>query len=129
VLPFAALSGSGTVHLLTTELDIRARAGLVDGPVLQEDPVFSRLAGVQIPLRVTGTLDAPGITPDLSELGSMLSQAARAEVEAEVDEAVEEARVEVDQQLEEEEAELEQEVEQELDEARDSLRDRLRGLD
>ena len=118
VLPFASLTGTGTVHLLTTELDIRARAGLVDGPVLQQDPVFSRLTGVQIPLRVTGTLDAPGITPDLSELGSMIGQAARAEAGAEVDEAVEEAQ-----------EELNQEVEQELDEAREGLRDRLRGLD
>jgi len=129
VLPFAALSGTGTVHLLTTELDLRARAGLVDGPVLQQDPVFSRLTGVQIPLRVTGRLDAPSITPDLSELGSMIGQAARAEVEAEVDEAVEEVRQEVDTQVEQEQEELNQEVEQELDEAREGLRDRLRGLD
>jgi gas vesicle protein len=91
--------------------------------------VFSRLTGVQIPLRVTGTLDAPGIAPDLSELSSMIGQAARAEVEAEVDEAVEEVRGEVDQQVEQEQEELNQEVEQELDEAREGLRDRLRGLD
>ena len=129
VLPFAALSGTGTVHLLTTELDLRARAGLVDGPVLQQDPVFSRLAGVQFPLRVTGRLDAPSITPDLSELGSMLGQAVRGAASAEVDEAVDEAREEVNQQVEQEQDELEQEVEQELDEAREGLRDRLRGLD
>jgi AsmA protein len=129
VLPFAGLTGTGTVHLLTTELDLRARAGLVDGPVLQQDPVFSRLAGVQIPLRVTGTLDAPSITPDLSELGSMLGQAVRGAAEAEVDEAVDEAREEASQQLEQEQQEVEQEVEQELDEAREGLRDRLRGLD
>jgi AsmA protein len=122
VLPFAALSGTGTVHLLTTELDIRARAGLVDGPVLQQDPVFARLAGVQFPLRVTGTLDAPSILPDLSELGSMVGQAVRAEAEAEVDEAVEETREEVNQELEQEREEAEERLE-------DSLRDRLRDLD
>ena len=122
LLPFAALSGTGTVHLLTTELDLRARAGLVDGPVLQQDPVFSRLAGVQIPLRVTGRLDAPSITPDLSELGSMLGQAVRGEAEAEVNEAVDEAREEVNQELEQEREEAEERLEE-------SLRDRLRGLD
>ena len=122
VLPFAALSGTGTVHLLTTELDLRARAGLVDGPVLQQDPVFSRLAGVQFPLRVTGRLDAPSITPDLSELSSMLGQAVRGAASAEVDEAVDEATEEVNQELEQEREEAEERIEE-------SLRDRLRGLD
>jgi AsmA protein len=128
-LPFAALSGSGTVHLLTTALDIRARAGLVDGPVLQQDPVFSRLAGVQFPLRVTGTLDAPSVLPDLSELGSMIGQAVRAGASAEVDEAVEEARVQADQEVEEARDEVNEELEQERNEAEERLRDRLRGLD
>jgi AsmA protein len=122
VLPFASLSGTGTVHLLTTELDVRARAALTDGPVLQQDPVLSDLAGVQFPLRVSGTLDAPSILPDMSEIGSMVAQAVRNEAEEEVDEAVEEEREEINQELEQEREEAEDRLEE-------SLRDRLRGLD
>jgi AsmA protein len=103
-LPFAALNGSGTIDLLTMELDLRANAGLVDGPTLQQDPVLAEYAGGQVPLRITGTLDAPRVLPDV---GALLSQAARRAVEEEVDEAVDEA------------------VEEAQDRLRDRLRDRL----
>jgi AsmA protein len=103
-LPFAALNGSGTIDLLTMELDLSADAGLVDGPTLQQDPVLAEYAGGQVPLRITGTLDAPRVLPDV---GALLSQAARRAVEEEVDEAVDEA------------------VEDVQDRLRDRLRDRL----
>jgi AsmA protein len=103
-LPFAALNGSGTIDLLTMELDLRANAGLVDGPTLQQDPVLAEYAGGQVPLRITGTLDSPRVLPDV---GALLSQAARRAVEEEVDEAVDEA------------------VEEAQDRLRDRLRDRL----
>jgi hypothetical protein len=86
------------------ELDLRANAGLVDGPTLQQDPVLAEYAGGQVPLRITGTLDAPRVLPDV---GALLSQAARRAVEEEVDEAVDEA------------------VEEVQDRLRDRLRDRL----
>jgi AsmA protein len=104
-LPFAALSGSGTIDLLTTELVLRANAGLVDGPTLQQDPVLAEYAGGQIPLRISGTLDSPVVLPDV---GALLSQAARQAVEERVDEAVDEA------------------VEDAQDRLRDRLLDRLR---
>lgn len=126
VLPFAALSGTGTVHLLTMALDLRAQAGLVDGPVLQQDPVFARLAGINFPLRITGSLDAPSILPDLSGIGSMLSGAIRGAAEAEVDTAVNEAREQTNQELEEARQEADQEVDEAVDEAQDRLRNRLR---
>jgi AsmA protein len=128
-LPFAAMSGTGTIDLLTLELDLRARAALVDGPTLQQDPVFVRLAGVQVPVRISGTLAEPSVLPDLSAMGSMLTQAVRGEVNAEVDAAVEEARAEVDADVEETRDEVNQELEQERDEVQERLRDRLRGLD
>jgi len=103
-MPFASLTGAGTIDLLTTELSLDASAGLVDGPTLQEDPVLADYAGSQIPLRITGTLDSPVVLPDV---GAMLSQAVQAAVREEVDEAVDEA------------------VEEVQDRVLDSLRDRL----
>jgi AsmA protein len=117
-LPFAALTGSGTVNLLSMALDIRARASLTDGPTLQQDPVLSRAAGVEFPLRITGTLDAPSVLPDMSGIGAMLSGAVRGAADAEIDEAREEAEAEVDEAVEEARDELE-------DRARDRLRDLL----
>lgn len=103
-LPFAALTGSGTIDLLTTELSLDASAGLVDGPTLQQDPVLAEYAGSQIPLRITGTLDSPLVLPDV---GAMLSQAVQEAVREEVDDAVDEA------------------VEEAQDRVLDRLRDRL----
>jgi hypothetical protein len=102
-LPFASLTGAGTIDLLTTELDLTARAGLVDGPTLRQDPVIAEYAGRQIPLTITGTLDSPRVLPDV---GALLSQAVRQAVEEEVDEAVDEVR----------------------EELQDRARERLRGL-
>jgi AsmA protein len=102
-LPFAALTGSGTIDLLTTELSLRANAGLVDGPTLQQDPVLAQYAGGRIPLTISGTLAAPRVLPDVQAL---LSQAVQQRVEEEVDEAVDEA----------------------VEEAEERLRDRLRNL-
>ena len=107
-LPFMALNGSGTVNLLTEELDIEATASFVDGPVLQSDPAMARMVDQRLPLNVGGTLGAPSILPNF---GAMV----REEVQEAVDEAVEE-----------EKQELEQEIEQERDEAVESFRDRLR---
>jgi hypothetical protein len=81
---------------LTTELDLRANAGLVNGPTLQQDPVLAEYAGGMIPLRITGTLDSPRALPDVQAL---LSQAVQRRVEDEVDEAVDEASDEVEERL------------------------------
>ena len=95
-LSFASLDGSGTVDLLTTELDLAANAGLVDGPTLQQDPVLAEYAGGMIPLRITGTLDSPRVLPDVQAL---LSQAVQRAVEEEVDEAVDEVREEAEERI------------------------------
>ena len=106
-LPFASLTGQGTVNLLSTELALTARATMVDGPTLQQDPVLAGYAGRAIPLRISGTLNAPRVLPDVAAL---LSQAVQQRVQEEVDTAVDEA----------------------VDEARENVqervRDRLRGL-
>jgi AsmA protein len=96
VLPFAALTGSGTVDLLTTELALRANAGLVDGPTLQQDPVLAAYAGRQMPLTISGTLAAPRVLPDIQGL---LSQAVQQRVQEEVDEARDDAEERVRDRL------------------------------
>lgn len=95
-LPFAAINGEGTIDLLTTEMSLRARAGLIDGPVLQQDPVLAEYAGGQIPLRISGTLDSPLVLPDVAAL---VSQAVQRAVQDEVDEAVDEAQEELEERV------------------------------
>jgi len=106
-LPFAALTGSGTVDLLTLELNLKANAGLVDGETLQQDPVLAPYAGRQLPLTISGSVSAPVILPDVRAL---VSQAVQSRVEEEVDTKVDEARENAEDRL------------------RNRLQDRLRGL-
>jgi AsmA protein len=98
-LPFMAVTGSGTVNLLTDAMDLDLTARIVDGPTLQSDPDMVDLAGDELPLSVGGTLSAPSVLPDF---GAMI----RAEAEERVEEAVEER----------------------TEELRDRLQDRLRGI-
>jgi AsmA protein len=117
-MPFATISGQGTLALLTTALDVRASATLIDGEILQQDPVLSGAAGFNFPVRITGTLDAPSVRPDFSGLMGMLGQAVRQRASEEVDAARDEAEAEVQQELDEAKDELENDL-------RDRLRDRL----
>jgi AsmA protein len=98
-LDFMSIDGSGTVNLLDDAINFDLTAKLVDGPVLQSDPGMAKMAGDTLPLKVTGTIDAPSVLPDFNAI-------VRQQVEQEVDEAVEEKKEEV----------------------REELRDRLRGI-
>jgi len=101
-LDFMTVDGSGTVNLLDDKIDFDLKAMLVDGPVLQSDPEMAKMAGSTLPLRVTGTIDAPSVLPDFGAI-------VRARVTREVEERVDEKREEVQEEV------------------RDRLRDRLRG--
>ena len=101
-LDFMTIDGSGTVNLLDDKIDFDLKAMLVDGPVLQSDPEMAKMAGSTLPLRVTGTIDAPSVLPDFAAI-------VRARVTREVQERVDEKREEVQENV------------------RDRLRDRLRG--
>jgi AsmA protein len=102
-LDFMTLAGTGTINLLDDMVDFDLTATMIDGPVLQSDPEMVKYAGKTLPLRVTGTIDAPSITPDFAAI-------VREQVSDEVNEAVEERREEV------------------REEVRERLRDRLRGV-
>jgi AsmA protein len=101
-LDFMTIDGTGTVNLLTDEVNFDLQATMVDGPVLQSDPEMVRYAGDTLPLRVTGTIAEPSVLPDFAAI-------ARQRVTEEVQERVDERRDEV------------------RDEVRDRLRDRLRN--
>ena len=101
-LDFMTIDGTGTVNLLDDKIDFDLKAMLVDGPVLQSDPDMAKMAGSTLPLRVTGTIDAPSVLPDFKAI-------VRARVTQEVQERVDEQREEVQEEV------------------RDRLRDRLRG--
>jgi AsmA protein len=98
-LPFMAVTGRGTVNMLSDAMDFDLVARMVDGPTLQSDPGLAGLAGRELPLRVGGTLTEPSVRPDF---GAVL----RSRAEDEVRERVEEEREEV----------------------RERLQDRLRGI-
>ena len=98
-LDFMSLDGAGTVNLLNDAIAFDLTAKLVDGPTLQSDPGMAKMAGDTLPLKVTGTIDAPSVLPDFNAI-------VRQQAEQEVDAAVEEKREEV----------------------REEVRDRLRGL-
>lgn len=92
-LPFMAVTGSGTVSLITDAMDFDVIATMTDGPVLQSDPEMADLAGDELPLTVGGTLSAPSVLPDFAAM-------ARAEAEERVEEVIEEEREELQDRLE-----------------------------
>ncbi len=98
-LDFMAIDGSGTVNLLDDAINFDLTARMIDGPVLQSDPAMVKYAGSALPLKVTGTVDAPSVLPDFSAI-------VRARVQAETNKAVEEKK----------------------EELQDKVRDRLKGL-
>ena len=98
-LDFMTVDGSGTVNLLDDNIAFDLVAKMVDGPVLQSDPAMVKYAGKTLPLKVTGTIDAPSVLPDFSAI-------VRQQISQEVDDK----------------------VEQEKEEVQERVRDRLRGL-
>jgi AsmA protein len=113
-LPFMAVNGAGTVNILTDEMNFDLTAAFIDGPTLQATPELQGLAGLSLPLVVTGTLAAPSIRPDFGAL-------VRARAQQEVQQRVDEEQEQIQEQVDEQKQELE-------DRARSRVRDRLRGL-
>jgi len=110
VLDFMTIAGTGTVNLLDNMINFDLKAMIVDGPKLQSDPAMVKYAGQSLPLRATGTLDAPSVLPDFKAV-------VRARATNEVNKAVEEQKTEAQQR-----------VDEQRDEVKDRVRSRLRGL-
>src|SRR6185436_16898973 len=98
-LDFMSVDGNGTVNLLDDKIAFDLAAKMIDGPVLQSDPAMVKYAGKTLPLKVSGTIDAPSVLPDFSAI-------LRQQISQEVDDK----------------------VEQEKEEVQERVRDRLRGL-
>lgn len=64
--PLLRLTGAGKVNLVTEELDYLIRASIVGTLQGQGGDDLSKLKGVTIPVRVTGSFDKPVYRPDLS---------------------------------------------------------------
>jgi AsmA protein len=92
VLDFMTLTGSGTVNLIDEKIDFDLKATMVDGPTLQSDPLMAKLAGQSLPLRATGTIEAPSVMPDVSAL-------AKARAQSEANKAVEEQKQKTEDRL------------------------------
>ncbi len=67
-LPFLTLSGGGTIDLASSEIDLKLVAVVRSDPELLADGLTENIAGKRIPLKITGTLDDPGIQPDFAVL-------------------------------------------------------------
>ncbi|HEX7235314.1 MAG TPA: AsmA family protein, partial [Gammaproteobacteria bacterium] len=84
-LDFMTVDGSGTVNLLDDKINFDLKAAMVDGPKLQSDPAMVKYAGKTLPLKVTGTIDAPSVLPDFS---AIVRQQVTQEAEDKVNEQV-----------------------------------------
>ena len=67
-LPFITLSGGGTVDLASSEINLNLVAVVRSDPELLADGLTGDIAGKRIPLKITGTLDDPGVQPDFADL-------------------------------------------------------------
>ena len=67
-LPFLSLSGGGTIDLANSKIDLKLVAVVRSDPELLADRLTKDIAGKRIPLKITGTLDDPGIQPDFVDL-------------------------------------------------------------
>jgi AsmA protein len=67
-LPFLALTGRGEVDLVAAALDYRLNATVIRQAIDEATGEPSELAGLTLPMRLSGTLDSPSVSVDLSGL-------------------------------------------------------------
>ncbi|HKT32850.1 MAG TPA: AsmA family protein [Gammaproteobacteria bacterium] len=65
-LPFLNLDGSGKLDLAENTLDYKLKARITGTPKLGAKSDLSGLAGKTIPLKISGTLTSPSVTPDIA---------------------------------------------------------------
>ena len=67
-LPFLGLTGRGEIDLAEGALDYRLDATVVSQAIDEATGQASELAGLSFPLRLSGTLDSPSVSVDLTGL-------------------------------------------------------------
>jgi len=111
-LPFMRITGKGSVNLVEATLDYQMSAKVINNPEFVGDDItadeLKDFTKMVVPIRVSGSLTAPKIRPDI---GKMLQEQAKREVEEKL------------------KKELEEKVEKELeDKVKDKLKDKLKDL-
>lgn len=120
--PLFRLLGDGTVNLVNEELNVLARPSIVKTLEGQGGAELSELAGIEIPIRVSGGWSNPKVRLDLKQA---LQQQATEEVREKVDERKEELR----EKARKEEQRLQEKLNKELGEdAGKAAGDVLRNL-
>ena len=67
-LPFVTVSGSGTIDLAQSSVDLGLVASVRNVPELANDPLAADLKGKSLPFRVSGALDDPSVAVDWEAL-------------------------------------------------------------
>jgi AsmA protein len=67
-LPFLAVAGQGTVNLVESALNYKLDATVVRPAEGEADGTATELAGVSIPLSLSGSLDAPKVDVSLADI-------------------------------------------------------------
>lgn len=101
--PFLRLGGAGDIDIGNSQLNYLAKASVVNTEAGQAGKDLDQLKGLTIPVRLSGPFSSPSYK---IELGSLISDAAKAKVQA---------------QVEEKKQEVKQKVE-------DAVKDKLKGL-
>ncbi len=109
--PLFQARGAGEADILAERIDYRIDTTLDEGLAAEEAPLLHDLAGVTVPLTITGAL----LEPDLG-----------VDAQGQLETALEAERQELEQRVDEEQKELEEEAEQELEEQGDEAEKRLR---
>jgi AsmA protein len=123
-LPFMQLTGKGTVDFAAAEVDYEMSARILDRPEFAQGATEGELAEFTeavIPLKITGPLDNPTITPDI---GEMLKE----EVKEKIREKLFEKLLGGDEEAEEEATDEDAEEEKsDRDKLKDALKDLIGG--
>lgn len=69
-IPFIRVSGAGRLDLVGKAMDYRVQAKVVEKPVFEDGTSLGDLAGLTIPITLTGALDKPKVGVDLKGLAA-----------------------------------------------------------
>lgn len=64
-LPFVKLSGRGEINLVASSIDYRLSALVLKKPEVEAEEQLADLVGARIPVRISGDLLSPSVTPDI----------------------------------------------------------------
>lgn len=114
--PIAKLGGDGSFNLVTNQLDYTVRATVPEGA---EGEILEELAGITIPIKLSGNLFSPDYSLDLAG-------ALKAVAEQKLQQEKEELKKELMGEIQEEKQELQKEIQKEIqEEVGDELGEKL----